>query len=67
LTNGGKSFLPPQKTTIPLDDELLKLWNQLAKETLRMNETNDELTDIACASFVYLYSACMKLPAWEKL
>ncbi|MEC0142062.1 AraC family transcriptional regulator [Paenibacillus alginolyticus] len=39
------NFSPPQKTNIPLDDDLLKLWNQLAKETLRMNDTIEELTD----------------------
>ncbi|BBH19387.1 DNA-binding transcriptional regulator AraC [Paenibacillus baekrokdamisoli] len=38
-------FSPPQKTTIPLDDDLLKQWNQLAKEKLRMNDTSEELTD----------------------
>ncbi|NQX57889.1 AraC family transcriptional regulator [Paenibacillus qinlingensis] len=40
-----ENFSPPQKSTIPLDDDLLKLWNQLAKETLRMNDTFEELTD----------------------
>ncbi|WP_171636407.1 AraC family transcriptional regulator [Paenibacillus plantarum] len=39
------NFTPPQKSTIPLDDDLLKLWKQLAKETLRRNGTIDELTD----------------------
>jgi len=53
------NFSPPQKTTIPLDDDLLKLWNQLAKETLRMNDTIEELTDyilrVFCLTLQHLH------------
>ncbi|KRF10147.1 hypothetical protein ASG89_00995 [Paenibacillus sp. Soil766] len=39
------NFNPPNKSTIPVDDDLLKLWKQLAKETLRRNGNLHEVTD----------------------
>ncbi|CAI6044241.1 AraC family transcriptional regulator [Cohnella sp. JJ-181] len=44
-------FAPPRKTSIPLDDELLKLWSRLEKETLIAGGAGSELTDYTLRAF----------------
>lgn len=59
-----EKFSPPQKSAIPLDNDLLKLWNQLEKETLRMNDTLEDLTDytlrVFCLNLQRLYEIAGK-------
>ncbi|MFD2334185.1 AraC family transcriptional regulator [Cohnella sp. GCM10020058] len=44
-------FRPPQKTAVPLDDDLLNLWSRLERETLRSGNAPGELTDYLLRAF----------------
>lgn len=59
-------FDPPRKTAVPLDDELLKLWSRLERETLRTGNARDELTDYLLRAFCLTLQRLYETTGTEK-
>lgn len=59
-------FAPPQKSAIPLDDDLLKLWNRLEKETIRSGDAGSELTDYTLRAFCLTLQRLYETAGMEK-